>query len=264
MRLSIFLLVTGFFLSGNLYAQVNWPDGKKAAIVLTYDDGLKSQYNIVIPQLEKRHFRGTFFLYGEVVKTKDIPCWEKAAKNGHELGNHSLFHPCLSGTTKNEPSAPCHHLECYSVKGMITEIEMMNVFLYALDGKEIHAYAYPCGQTVAGGEDYSVALSESGVVSFARGGGDHGIITNSDIDFFKTPTYSVPSGANATEMITEAKNGLDKGGLVIFVFHGVGGDYLTVDAGEHEKLLDYLDQHSKEIWVTTYSGALNYLSSQKQ
>lgn len=44
-----------------LQAQISWPAGKKAAVILTYDDGLRSQRDIVMPQLEAKGFRGTFF-----------------------------------------------------------------------------------------------------------------------------------------------------------------------------------------------------------
>jgi hypothetical protein len=43
-------------------AQFIWPaKGKKAAIVLTYDDALRSQLDIAIPQLNTAGFHGTFF-----------------------------------------------------------------------------------------------------------------------------------------------------------------------------------------------------------
>ncbi len=115
----IFLLFS--LIVHDTHARIHWPEGKKAAVILTYDDGLKSQLQIVIPQLEKHNFRGTFFLYGQVIKEEDIPEWRKASQRGHELGNHSMFHPCLSQTT-GQTTKPCHSLECYSVKDMLIEI----------------------------------------------------------------------------------------------------------------------------------------------
>lgn len=129
----IFLLFS--LIVHDTHARIHWPEGKKAAVILTYDDGLKSQLQIVIPQLEEHNFRGTFFLYGQVVKEEDIPEWRKASQRGHELGNHSMFHPCLSQTT-GQTAEPCRSLECYSVKDMLIEIGMMNNFLYAIDGKK--------------------------------------------------------------------------------------------------------------------------------
>lgn len=241
-------------------AQIHWPEGKKAAVVLTYDDGLKSQLQIVMPQLEARHFRGTFFLYGQVIREEDIPKWRAASRRGHELGNHSLFHPCLSQTVEQD-AEPCRSLECYSVKDMLVEIAMMNNFLYAIDGKKDHAYAYPCSEYVAGGEDYSQPLLASGLVKFARGG-TRGIITHPDsLPYVRIPTFPAHTGMRADSLIAYVEQAVEKKGLAIIVFHGVGGDYLTVDAEEHQKLVDFLASHP-DIWVGTFSEILQYVAGQ--
>ncbi len=43
---------------------LKWPKGKQAALVLTYDDGLKSHLDVAIPQLNAARIKGTFFLNG--------------------------------------------------------------------------------------------------------------------------------------------------------------------------------------------------------
>ena len=42
----------------------DWKDGKPAATCFTFDDGLEDQYTIAAPELEKRGWRGTFFING--------------------------------------------------------------------------------------------------------------------------------------------------------------------------------------------------------
>src|SRR4051812_46956355 len=74
---------------------IKWPGGKKAAIALTYDDALASQLDIAIPQLNSAGLKGTFFLTGNLGQSA-IPRWQQASKTGHELGNHTVYHPCLS------------------------------------------------------------------------------------------------------------------------------------------------------------------------
>lgn len=255
-KIALFFLFS--LLTQGMHARIHWPAGKKAAVILTYDDGLKSHLQIVMPQLEAHNFRGTFFLYGQVVRQEDIPAWRAASQRGHELGNHSVFHPCLSGTAG--PSAgPCHSLECYSVKDILIEIGLMNNFLYAIDGKKEHAYAYPCAQSIAGGEDYSQPLLASGLTRFARGG-SRGIITNADsLDYALIPTLPAHPRSSSDEWIAYIEEAFEKEGLAIIVFHGVGGDYLTVEANEHRKLLDYLASRP-DIWVGTFSEILQYLT----
>ncbi|WP_236422646.1 polysaccharide deacetylase family protein, partial [Escherichia coli] len=72
-----------------------WPGGARAAVSLAYDDALDSQLDNAIPTLDRHGIKGTFFLQlsSEPV-AKRMEDWRAAARGGHELGNHSLFHQC--------------------------------------------------------------------------------------------------------------------------------------------------------------------------
>jgi hypothetical protein len=50
------------------------------------------------------------------------------------------------------------------------------------------------------------------------------------------------------------------GGMGIFMFHGIGGDYLTTSAEAHKELLTYLQQHRNEILVMTFEQAMDYVT----
>jgi len=74
---------------------------KKAAVSLTYDDGLLEHYTLVAPELEKRGFRGSFWIVGSIVGEQDTPhgarlTWQQISdmeKRGHEMGSHTWSHP---------------------------------------------------------------------------------------------------------------------------------------------------------------------------
>jgi len=72
-----------------------WPNSAKAAISLTYDDGLASHINTVVPILKKYNFKATFYptITSESL-SNDIDQWKQLAIEGHELGNHTIYHPC--------------------------------------------------------------------------------------------------------------------------------------------------------------------------
>ena len=53
-----------------------WPDGKQAAVVLTYDDALTSQLDIAIPALDAAGLKGTFFLSG--LRADQVGRWRAA------------------------------------------------------------------------------------------------------------------------------------------------------------------------------------------
>lgn len=255
-----------FVCIGSMQAQINWPHNKKAAVVLTYDDGLPSQLKYVVPQLDAVEFRGTFYLYGKVLKDTDIPAWREVSKKGHELGNHSVYHPCWAkpGSTMSEP---CHALQCYSLKEMLLEIQLMNAFLYAIDGKTERSYAYPCGKSGVGEEeiDYSKPMLEAGLVKSARS--VYGGVVNKveDIRLEMAPVVVVANQMKADVLINYVKEAIEKQGICVFLFHGVGDNFhYTVDVAEHQKLIDFLSDHKEELWVDTFLNVMNHIAELKK
>jgi len=253
------LIAVGFLLTAPAGAQqpVRWPHGKKAAIVLTYDDSLRSQIDIAIPQLKEVGFKGTFFLNG-TFPPEDVSRWRAVAAAGHELGNHSLFHPCPAAAF---PSEPQFHTENHSVPGMLREIAAMNTFLFALDGKTTRTYGVPCSQTMVGGQDYTEALRASGLIRYARtGGAGNGVIADpTKLDPFRVPSRMFSLESSAADLIAFAESVRKSGGMGVFMFHGVGGDYLNVSAEAHHTLLQYLKQHEGEIWVGTFQEVMDFV-----
>ncbi|HKG69685.1 MAG TPA: polysaccharide deacetylase family protein, partial [Segetibacter sp.] len=173
MRFIFFLFIIS--VSATSQKPFKWPGNKKAAIVLTYDDALQSQLNIAIPQLDSFQFKGTFFLTGNLTE-KDIVRWRNAAKGGHELGNHTLYHPCRSSVIS---SVSRYQSENYNAAIILREISILNSFLFAIDSNSSRTYAYPCSETSVGGKDYTDTLKRSALIKYARSGGDsNSIVTD--------------------------------------------------------------------------------------
>ncbi|WP_321290503.1 polysaccharide deacetylase family protein [uncultured Sunxiuqinia sp.] len=253
------LLVLILLTSQVIDAQIMWPESKKAAIVLSYDDGLNSHLNYAIPQLNAYGFKGTFFLYGYLPEDK-FDEWEQVSEQGHEIGNHSLFHPC-KGDGK-EGRSPRFYSEDYDVPSMLREIGIMNKLIFAITGKKPESYAYPCGETVVGGVDYSDSLKQAGLLKYARNGKDtDGITSCENLNPYKVPAYGVKRGSSADDLIQYVKTVMKNEGLGIFIFHGVGGDYLDIDANVHQELLDYLNDHQDELWITTFSEVMEEITN---
>jgi peptidoglycan-N-acetylglucosamine deacetylase len=239
---------------------IAWPAGKKAVIVLTYDDGITSQLDNAIPALDKHHLKGTFFIDG-TMPYEEILRWLQASEEGHELANHSIYHPCSQETLSLRRQYVNENYDRYAI---IREIAMMNRYLFALDHKTKRTFAYPCTETIVGGKDYVDTLRTTHLVTSARIGGDKVPITDlKHLDLFRVPSWAPTDVYDGNVLIEYAKMTLDKGGLGIFQFHGIGGDYLKVSAEAHEKLLDYLLAHP-EIWVATYQEATDYVAAHQQ
>lgn len=229
-----------------------WPEGHQAAVLLTYDDAIAvSDLDVAVPQLNRVKLKGTFFLMGKAMSAADVPRWRAVASAGHELGNHTVNHPCRQGTF---PMPAQYTSENYTVEVLLTEIGVMNTLLTAIDGKPKHSFATPCGQTTMGGEDYIKPLQAAGLATFIRddstlsGGGGPKILSTAFV------------GSSGADMIAWIKKIEEAGALGVIVFHGVGGDYLSVSADAHRQLLDYLAAHRAAIWITTFSEAMAYVS----
>src|SRR5437868_7851332 len=92
-----------------------WP-GKKCAVVLTYDDALNVHLDNVIPLLDSLALKATFYLTAYSPGcAKRIDDWRKAAVRGHELGNHTLFHPCIGNAPGREWVTKDYDMSTYSV-----------------------------------------------------------------------------------------------------------------------------------------------------
>lgn len=74
-------------------------DGKRSAISFTFDDGDLDHYLLAAPELEKRGFRGTFWIIGKKIDEGDAVrprmSWrqlKEMSERGHEISNHSWSH----------------------------------------------------------------------------------------------------------------------------------------------------------------------------
>ncbi|MCK5466892.1 MAG: polysaccharide deacetylase family protein, partial [Cyclobacteriaceae bacterium] len=123
----------------------SWPDGKRLAISLTFDDARLSQIDKGIPVLDKYNVKGTFYLSPDAMM-KRMEGWKNAIKNGHDIGNHSLIHPC----TGNFSFAREKAIENYSLMDMGDELDSANRIIEHILGTSPVSFAYPCGQTYIG------------------------------------------------------------------------------------------------------------------
>lgn len=240
---------------------VDWPNGARAAIILTYDDAAPSQLDHAIPALNAVGHKGTFFLSN--VRLVDVERWRSAAVAGHELANHTLNHPCLAGTFDMPPR---QQLEHHTPQSVLQEIGQQNVLLTALDGRTDHGFAVPCGQTLAGGTDYLEPLRRSGLVTYARSVDQTDADLDGDpikLDLMKLPGRAFASPDGAQQLISFAERAAARGGLAVYVFHGVGGDHLSVTAEDHRRLVEWLAAHQPSYWVATMRDVVAWITQKK-
>ena len=58
-------------------------------------------------------------------------------------------------------------------------------------------------------------------------------------------------------MIAAVEKTAAAGGMIVFGFHGVGGNYLTTSAQAHAELIAYLKAHQDTIYVAPFSAVMD-------
>lgn len=111
--------------------------GQPAAVSLTYDDGLTSQLDHALPQLDARGLRATFFLTADNMDGQ-WDRWRAAAATGHEMANHTVSHPC---DLRRETPVSFAGRELGPMEELIRS---------RLEVTPARIYAYPCDDTELG------------------------------------------------------------------------------------------------------------------
>ena len=231
---------------------------KKCAVVLTYDDALNIDLDNAIPVLDSLGLKATFYLSAYFPGCKNrIAEWKKAAANGHELGNHTLFHPCV-GDRPGREFVKDYNLNNYTVKRMVDEIRMTNVFLEALDGKKKRTFAYTCSDMKVNDTSFIDQLKNDFVAARAVRSQMHKI---GQVELYDVDSYMI-NGETGEQMIQLVKKAIENHSLLVFLFHGVGGENsLNVSLPAHSQLLHYLKQNEKDVWVPTMLEAAEYIKA---
>ena len=237
-------------------AQFSWPNGAKAAVVFTYDDGLDCHLDVAVPQLDEFGFKGTFYCTGNSQslynRTDD---WRETAKNGHELGNHTLFHPCNG--EQFDWVKPEYDLNKYTIEQLLAELRTASTLLKAIDGKRKRTFAYTCSNVAIGENDFSDNIQP--LFTAARADGPIPEIMQG-YNIFKAPSWMVED--NKTEdLIAYVEEAKAKGTIAVFMFHSVGGGYLNVGAKEHRELLQYLNENRDEFYIGTFGEVMEYIKA---
>jgi len=96
-----------------------WPDGYEGAVSLTFDDGMRSQLEVALPILAENGLRATFYVNSRGPDWRGLLApWKAVAEAGHEVGNHTVSHPCSCAF--KESRADC--LETMTLDDMEREV----------------------------------------------------------------------------------------------------------------------------------------------
>jgi hypothetical protein len=242
-----------------------WPDGKRCAVSITYDDGLRCHVDFVAALLESRGLRGTFYanIQSDIMQRPEL--WGSLAARGHELGNHSCFHPCRQDKPTDHPWLhPPFNLADYTPRRWVEEMKTANMILTLLDGKKTRSFGNTCHNTSLGRDPNRVELSTLMPDLFIAGRGRQTskIITPENLNWYELGCFGA-DGETLEKLKPQLEATRDAGGWIIYCLHGVGKigahNMLNMDEPEHRKLVDYLGENSKDYWTVPVAEAAAFL-----
>jgi len=230
------------------------------AISLSFDDGRLSQVDTGLALLRKHGVRATFFLQSNQIE-KRLDGWRRAVADGHEIGNHSMNHPCTGNYEFSRQKA----LENYTFQAMEKELTGANEEIGRLLSVKPGTFAYPCGQKFVGrGRDtksYVPLVAEHFLVG--RGYLDEAANDPAFTDLAQamgTP-FDDMDFAHMKALIEQAT---PQGRWIIFVGHEIGErGFQTTDTKALESLCDFAKDPTHGIWLGTVGEIGAYLQAHR-
>jgi len=255
-KIVIYIIV---FSSLTSYSQSNqtWK-GKKCAVVITYDDAIDQHLDNAIPVLDSLGLKATFYVtaFSPSMQTR-LNDWKKLATKGHELGNHTLYHPCIGGKGR-EWVKPEYDMNNYTVKRMVDETRMTNLFLQALDGKTKRTFAFTCGDMKIGDSSFINVMKNDFVAARAVRSQMHKI---NEVNLYNVDCYMV-NNHGFKQMKEWVDQAMQTKSLLVILFHGVGGgNALDVALPAHREFLQYLKKNEKDIWIAPMLDVADFIKA---
>jgi peptidoglycan/xylan/chitin deacetylase (PgdA/CDA1 family) len=238
-----------------------WPEGKRAAVSLTFDDARLSQIDRGLALLDQAGVKVTFYVQPGGVKER-LEGWKKAVAEGYEIGNHSVSHPCSGNLAFSLHNA----LEDYTLPMMAKQLDDANAEIKRLLGVKPVTFAYPCGQKFVGRgrnvKSYVPLVAERFLVG--RGYMDEAANNPAFCDLAQAT--GVPfDDMSYEEMIKRVSQARAEGRWLIFVGHEIGESaFQTTDASALQALCKYLRDPANGIWVDTVEVIAKYIEQQRK
>lgn len=242
-------------------SEFKWSEGKKMAISLTFDDARYSQIDKGIPLLDKFNVKATFYISPDRM-IKRIEKWKDAVKNGHDIGNHSVVHPCSANFDWSRHKA----IEDYTLQSMFEELDSANRIIENELGSVPTSYAYPCGHTYIGKGSKTRSLVPLISAMFETG-------RNWMAEAPNDPMYCDLAQLNGVELdgktFEEVKSLIEntkvKGGWLVLAGHetDIGGRQ-TVLLETLEAICRYSTDPENGIWIDNVHNIAEYVREKRR
>ena len=238
-----------------------WPQDKQAAISLTFDDARMSQVDSGTALLDQYGIKATFFVVPSSVEER-LDGWKKAVANGHEIGNHTISHPCTGNFLWSRQNA----LENYSIDDMRNELLECNKRIEKLLGVKPEVFAYPCGQKFVGRESntksYVPLVAELFIVG--RGWRDEAMNDPGFCDLAQVSGIEM-DGKNFDEILPLIEEAKRTGQWLVLAGHEMAGSGVqTTRLAMLKQLIEYVQDPANGIWIAPAGTVAKYIRDKRK
>ena len=261
-----FIILISFLLvnTENMLAQQDsfkWPEGKQLALSLSFDDGRPSQVDVGTPLFDQYGVKSTFVVVPSSIEMR-LDKWRKAVQNGHEVGNHTLKHPCSGNFQWSRENA----LENYTLEKMRAELIETNEQLESLLGVKSTVFAYPCGSTFIGRgvntKSYVPVVAE--LFTAGRGWLDEGPNDPVFCDLAQL-TGMTMDDKDFDQILPLLENAKKTGAWLVLAGHEVGDSGAQTTRVEMlKRLMEYAQNPANEVWIAPIGEIATYVQNHRK
>lgn len=235
-----------------------WPNNKSAALSITFDDARVSQWEKGIPILDEYNLKSTFYVLPRIIEN-NAEEWKVAAANGHEIGNHTVTHPCSGNFAFSQHNA----LEDYSLEKMEQELHSANKSIHTLVGVHPQTFAFPCGQTFVGRGENTRSYVPLVAKNFLAGRGFNGESANDPTVCDLAQLIGMSGDVQDFALLEKHfDKTLQEGNWLILAAHDVDKEHQSISIEVLHAIGEYTKKHP-ELWTDTVVKIAAYIKSQR-
>jgi len=238
-----------------------WPDGIRAGVSLTFDDGRDSQLANCLPILDRCGVKAGFYMTPASADPR-LAEWQAVAAAGHEIGNHSVKHTCSGNFCWAAENA----LEDYTLEQIEAELLEAQAAMAERFGSPPRTFAYPCGQMFVGRGEQCRSYTPIVAKYFLAGRGFREETLN-DPSFCDLARLTGTEGDRLTfeKLRTLADQAREQQAWIVLAMHDVGqaGPHQTVPADGLQQFCQHCTDAANGIWIDTVERIAEYISTNR-
>lgn len=251
-----------------------WPANATAAISLTFDDGRPSQYLVGAGLFAEYGARATFYVLPDAVRgggRRDMlwslvglgvtDGWRDMLAGGHEIGSHTVNHPCSAAF---EWVRPENATQAYTAGRMERELRDARTMIADLLKTDPVSFSYPCGETRIGQDAISYVPLAREVYQSARlfqHGTKAGPTDNDplEVDLWEIRAVSMDD-LSFEELLPMIRHARSRGNWIVLGGHEIGdAGAQTTRVETLERIIRYSQDPANGMWLAPVREVVDHI-----